>query len=125
MVRKKTYFFAFICWMVFISILSLASFEDVDTPTIDLPQFDKVVHFFFYFIAAVLGLLSFKILRKGKQVSVILGLLVLYGILIEVLQYKYIPERSGEIWDIFANSLGVISGAGFVFFNFYRKSPLK
>ena len=69
--------------MVFISILSLSSFEDVETPSIDLPQFDKVVHFFFYFIAAVLGLLSLNKLRKGKQLSVILGLLILYGILIE------------------------------------------
>lgn len=130
-VNPYYYSIAFLAWMVLITVLSLSSFEDLDTSSFDVPYTDKAVHFFFYFVASVLCFLyylhprSFNRKSSVKGIITLIIVLVLYGILIEVLQYKFIPNRSGEVLDVAANTTGVILGIGFVKIFFYRNSQLK
>ncbi len=88
------------------------------------------MHFFFYFVAAILGSLLIRERTKGqlsKSRSAILATLavIVYGIIIEVLQSTFTQYRSGEIYDVFANSLGAFFGAGLIISLFSGKTPLK
>lgn len=116
--------------MVFITALSLMSFPDDDMPYIQIPYFDKVVHFFFYFTASVLGCLfvreqtSGKI-KKSKVLLITVFGLIIYGIIIEVIQSSFTTYRSGELWDVLANSLGAILGILFIKTLFSERTQLK
>ncbi len=88
-------------WMVFITALSLMSFPD-DNSLYKIPYFDKVVHFFFYFTASVLGCLFGREQTSGKNSKLKVLLitvfgLIIYGILIEVIQSSFTTYRSGEL----------------------------
>ncbi|NNK11617.1 MAG: VanZ family protein [Flavobacteriaceae bacterium] len=105
----------FVGWMVGITILSLVSFEDETSLDLEIPYLDKIVHFTFYFIAAVLGLLFYKslnerIISNFKRILIFLAALIVYGIIIEVLQSTFTTYRSGEITDVLANSAGALLG---------------
>ncbi|WP_420909552.1 VanZ family protein [Eudoraea chungangensis] len=117
--------------MFLITVLSLFSFREMDNSNLNLPNLDKAVHFCFYFVASFLCFLSYlsrktyNSLKGDRNILYISICLVFYGILIEIIQYKFIPHRSGEMFDVLANSLGVIFGTAFAILIFYRKSQLK
>ncbi|GGD46321.1 VanZ family protein [Muriicola marianensis] len=115
MPKRNLFGIAFITWMVFITVLSLVSFDDDTSLDLEIPYFDKIVHFTFYFIAAVLGglfLLSSKQkVKANKQLFLkFLFGLIGYGIIIEVFQGSFTTYRSAELLDILANSVGAIIG---------------
>ncbi len=101
--------------MVFVTFSSLYSFEDTSVPAIQIPHLDKIVHFTFYFVAAILGLLSFRMrVKEGaplkKFMIVMLLLLVIFGIIIEVIQDRYTTSRAGDVFDVLANTIGALAG---------------
>ncbi|WP_276168037.1 VanZ family protein [Zobellia alginiliquefaciens] len=116
MLKNRKYTIAFIGWMVFVTFTSLASFSDTDAADIDIPNLDKVVHFSFYFGAAFLAVLFIKEISNGTmelRKAVFLAMIgaVIYGIIIEVLQYSFTADRHGDILDALANSVGAIFGS--------------
>jgi VanZ family protein len=113
----KKYFFTilFIGWVLFITTLSLFSFEEDSIPSIDIPHMDKLVHFAFYFGFTALGCLSFVELRRRntplRKVSAkIIVYAIIYGIIIEVLQGVATIDRNPDLLDVLANSLGALFG---------------
>ena len=131
MLNNHKYLISFFCWLVVITTLSLVSFPDDDSlSVIKIPYFDKVVHFFFYFTASVLGCLFGREQTSGKMtrskvIWITVSGLIIYGILIEVIQSNFTTYRSGEAMDIVANSLGAFVGSLFIKMLFSRKSQLK
>ncbi|MBQ4914002.1 VanZ family protein [Maribacter sp. MMG018] len=128
----KSIFFriSFISWIVLVTFSSLFSFSEVDTGGIDIPHFDKIVHFAFYFGMVVLGVLASREQLKQRFVlkKALLGVLVfavLYGMIIEVLQYSITVDREGDILDVFANTFGALVGMFLVRWLVYRIWPLK
>ncbi|CAM3531947.1 VanZ family protein [Zobellia roscoffensis] len=114
--KNHKYTIAFVGWMMFVTFLSLASFSDTDTADIDIPNLDKVVHFSFYFGAAFLAVLFIKEITNGTielRKAVFLAVIgaIIYGIIIEVLQYSFTADRHGDILDALANSVGAIFGS--------------
>jgi len=130
-VRKKhLYAFAFIGWMVFVTFSSLYSFEGSGLSRINIPYGDKVVHFIFYFVAAVLGSLFIIETKEVKSVLIknlklLALLLIFFGIIIEVIQEGMTINRSGDVFDALANSLGVILGIIGIFTQFQGQRGLK
>ncbi|MRI02481.1 hypothetical protein GH721_18195 [Kriegella sp. EG-1] len=118
MVPKKPFFtIAFIVWLVFVTYSSLSSFSGVDTSSfsINIPNLDKIVHFVFYFNVSVLGVLfiwEHQHWRISLQKAILLMFCfaVIYGIIIEVLQYSFTTDREGDILDAIANSFGGVIG---------------
>ena len=83
--------------------------------TINIPHMDKIVHFIFYFIMVVLGFLALRndfkhrfSLKKTLLWVVLFS--IIYGIIIEVLQYTITVDRQGDILDALANSIGAFMG---------------
>ena len=128
----KKYFFtlAFIAWISFVTFSSLYSFEDVHTNSYKIPNIDKLVHFTFYSVACSLGLLSIRERTKGavllkKALVVMVISTILFGILMEVLQYALTTHRTGDVLDVLANTLGSLCGAFAMKWLFSLKSGLK
>lgn len=102
-------------WSVFVLFTCLIPGKEIpQAPFITIPHFDKIVHFSFYFILSLLFLQSSKKpLSSLYYFADILYCFVL-GIVIEFIQHHYIPNREGDIFDVFANFTGSIFGL-FVF----------
>ena len=130
MLRKHIFKFAFFLWMAFITVLCLMSFSNDDLEVIEFAHMDKVVHFTFYFVASILGSLALREAKDGtvpfKRASVIIFVsLVLYGIVIEVLQYGFTVDRSGDVFDAITNTVGALTGICILKFVFSRNTQLK
>jgi VanZ family protein len=98
------------------------------TPFINIPHFDKVVHAVIFAVLAFLvnyGLYrqNNTFIRKNHYtISIISG--VIYGIITEWIQLKFIPGRSGEILDWVADVAGTIAGiiAFYLYLQFFPRS---
>jgi VanZ family protein len=113
-VLKRNFFtIAFIGWMMFVTFSSLFSFGNVKPPKIDIPHLDKAVHFIFYAVACVLGILFLRERSRGKM-NFLKGLFamviftVVFGIIIEVLQDTMTASRVLDVYDALANTLGAL-----------------
>jgi len=117
--------------MAFITLLSLLSFNAYEgTKLIRIPHADKIAHFCFYFGAGFLAGLTLRE-RYNATLSETKGLLlaflfaVIYGIIIEVLQYSLDTGRDGNLWDALANSFGALGGFLLLKLLFSMKNGLK
>ena len=129
MLKRYILGIGFVSWMVGITVLSLVSFEDDLSLGFSIPYSDKIVHFTFYFIAGILGILFGQNLKQDitnnmKVLLVFVFSLVGYGIIIEVLQSTFTTNRSGEIMDVMANSAGALLGTLLMWAVFSGKTGL-
>lgn len=74
---------------------------------------DKLSHFFAYTVLAILLLITLE--QYSKQHSIIKYIVVLvfgivFGAVIEQLQFEYIPGRDKELLDLVFNALGILVG---------------
>lgn len=130
MLKKHIFTLLFISWVLFITMLSLFSFSGLDTGTVNIPYADKITHFSFYLIFAVLGCMFIRERTQGKMslgrtLAIMLVIAIVYGIFIEVLQYTTTTNRMAEYGDVLANSLGAFVGVGLIKWYFSKERPLK
>lgn len=108
-----------------LTIGSLIKPVQIDT---SISNIDKLLHTGAYFGLALLWLsyihlLKTSVERKWAQtrVYVITALiLVIYGIVIELLQGSLTSYRTPDVWDVLANSIGVLLGS-LLFVLFFKK----
>lgn len=116
------YFLPAFLWAVLIYSLSSASPRTLQAFNWwDIFDLDKLGHFIFYSILTILILTglwrnwhskySFTLLLL---VSVLLA--ILYGALLEVLQYTHFEDRSFDVLDLIANIIGSLAGASISYF---------
>ncbi len=115
---------------MFVTFSSLYSFQGVATPSFKIPHVDKAVHFVFYFVACILGVFFLCERTKGdmklkKAIVVMVVATIVFGIIIEVIQYACTANRQGDFMDGLANSMGSFCGAILVKWYFSGKRQLK
>ncbi len=101
---------------------AIAYLSLVKAPVIpyEVSNLDKVQHSFAYFVLTLSWFFTLKNnFLKYKHVVVISCFF--YGILLEVLQSTITSLRTGDVFDVFANSIGV-TAAFFVFNRIYKKN---
>ena len=98
-------------------IITILSIQEVNIES-SVKFFDKVLHFLCFGYLTFITWLS-RILNKDLHVYVIV---LAYGILIEIVQ-RFLPYRSFEYLDIFADFVGIIGGLIIIkiFKNLYPK----
>ena len=103
--------------VISISIISILSTQEVNIES-SVNFLDKVLHFLCFSYLTLITWLS-QILNKDLHVYVIV---LAYGILLEIVQ-RFLPYRSFEYLDIFADFVGIIAGFIIIkiFKNFYPK----
>jgi VanZ family protein len=119
-----------IFWLTLVTYASLASLPQQNDNFIHVPHFDKVVHFLFYGVMSFMGVLAYKD-QFGKSTGILQVMLlslcfaIVYGIIIEVLQYSLTVDRHGDLMDVLANSFGALVGILAIFVIQYGRWPLK
>ena len=100
--------------IIYLSIIKIPSIG------IEIANIDKGYHSLAYFMLAITWLLAFY--KKQKKYVIVISCII-FGIIIEVLQYALTTYRTGDYLDVFANSLGVF--LALVVFNlFFRKKNI-
>ena len=93
-------------------LISFFSIQEIEVePSVNFG--DKLFHFSCFLYLTIITWLS-RIINKELWLYVIV---LAYGILIEIVQ-MYIPYRSFEFLDIFADFVGILAGS--LFINFYK-----
>ena len=111
----KKYTILGILWLLFITIICLIELK-IETKI--APSFtDKIIHFSLYFSV------NYFLLKSKIVNSYLISLfLILYGIIIEVLQELITVSRHFDIYDIVANTSGVIVALMLFFYIKKRKT---
>lgn len=100
-------------WAVVILWLCLSPSSNF--PRLKIPHLDKIVHFAFYFIFALLIFFGWKkqhyfpALHRNILVK-ILFVAVSYGIAVEIVQHFFTTDRHFEFADILVNATGAFAG---------------
>lgn len=108
------YNYKIILWSLVIAYLCFSPSDGFKKVPIIIPHLDKVVHFIMFF---VLGMLmeALKIRKINLITRIWLPLLgIVYGGLIELVQYYLIDGRHGDLVDWTADILGLLIGIGLV-----------
>ncbi len=73
---------------------------------------DKIVHSSIYLVLAFLWNIYLTKDKDSikKSVFTILGLCLIYGIIIEILQEQFVQFRGADIFDVLANMIGAMVG---------------
>ncbi len=124
--NRKLYPVFFIIWAVIVFVVSVVSMDSFDEiPGINIPYFDKFVHFAMYFLFAYL---LYPVLKFCVKIHIIVRFAfiftlifsVFYGGMIEILQGYLVLTRDMDIFDFIANCMGALTGMiVFLFFNRY------
>ena len=100
-----------VVWTACVLGMALSPMKDIDwyTATIN----DKTVHGFAFAVGAVVWALTLRGLRLNIAIPIIFGGMIslALGGLIELLQ-KFVPGRSAESGDFYADILGVLFAVG-------------
>lgn len=94
--------------ILYLSLANAKTFNNV--PFINIPHFDKVVHFCMFFgLTAVLFFENRKSLKSTGRLLLVAFISFMYGVLMEVLQTTLTLTRTGDVFDALADLTGVIT----------------
>lgn len=105
-----------IATVITIGILCLSLIKMPSTG-ISISNIDKIYHSFAYFTLTMAWLFTYY--KKPNKKYIIVVSCILFGIIIEVLQYSLTIYRTGDYLDVIANSLGVLFAL--IIFNIFLK----
>lgn len=109
---RKTVLIFGILYTIFITVVLLA--PTTGAPKIDIPYLDKLAHWGFHLVLALIWLyyvfVSDRYHILSKNVIIALILCFLYGIVIEAFQHWFTLTRNFDLFDIVANGIGVLTG---------------
>ena len=102
-------------WKSIVVCIGILYVSLVRTPEVGIYTFsgaDKLVHMLMYiFLAAMLTWESLT--KKANSLRLWLTAIlfpIFYGLAIELIQHFCLSYRTGDIWDVVANSVGVLVG---------------
>ena len=127
MINKQTIkpFALFLAILMLVTYGSLGSGEEAGKLNmLKFPNSDKVIHGVMYFLltASLIYFLIhlFHTFKSWKIYLVAIASPIIYGFLMELLQYLLTTTRNAEFWDFFANTVGVLTAflVSLVYFNY-------
>jgi VanZ family protein len=97
--------------IVYTIVLTVASLINIDgVPKIGFSFDDKIYHFLAYVIFALLWVTYIKNHPKINSVHITTIVLIIFGIILELVQHRFNPNRTYDNLDLLANCLGVVVG---------------
>ena len=108
-VLKKQFFLLSILYAITLAVVCLIKLNNL--PDIRVSNGDKIFHLLSYLVLTFLWVNTFiyKFKFKKERAIVYAGLFcIAFGIIIEVLQGSVTSYRSSDIYDVVANTLGVL-----------------
>jgi len=108
-VLKKSVLVITILYSLALAAVCLIKIDDL--PKLEVSNADKIFHALSYVVLTFLWYATFHVcfrLKKTKALTYGAGISIIFGIIIEVLQAVFTTTRHSDIFDVFANSLGVL-----------------
>ena len=105
-----------VLWTGLVAYLCLAI--PTGLPSVSLFKFDKLGHFAFHFGITIMWFLFWKTTFKNENKYALLKAFLFsffFGIVIEIMQEFLTDDRSGDIEDVFANSIGALIAVVFIY----------
>jgi VanZ family protein len=120
MARKRAHVYmhywttaALIMWVVVVFFVHVVPIDPNKARAIDIPHFDKLIHFTLFLVLALLAL-RWRIVNPRPMSSSAVGWIILtccvYGIALELFQPLAGTHRSSDVVDGIADVLGVLTG---------------
>ena len=109
-------------YTLFITTLFLLPAKEV--PEMRIPFVDKIVHFAIFSVLTFIWLWFCESKKLVKYTVWVLLLVLTYGIIIEALQELFFETRTADVWDVLANSIGILIGLA-VFKKMEKRISLK
>jgi VanZ family protein len=107
-VRKKIFLYLAIFWTVLILYLCLKNANEIKQ--IEIPNFDKIIHFVFHFVFTTLWFLylkkKFNSSNNINLLAITLIISFVFGIAIELMQQYFTTTRTADVFDVLANLFG-------------------
>ncbi|MFW5804168.1 MAG: VanZ family protein [bacterium] len=118
------YFWKSTLWLCIILYLSFAPKSNFDADLYFFAHQDKIIHIGMYALLSFLSItdISKKHIYNGKLIAIILFSTIFLSIIIEYLQ-PILSNRTWDIFDIYANSVGALCGVIFSFFIRHKQQP--
>jgi VanZ family protein len=108
MLKKNIFSIIVSLIILYLSLASSETLEKVDIFNISF--IDKIVHIGMYFgFMSIIILENRKSIKKYRQLFLMALIPFLYGILMEVLQSTFTTSRSASVYDVIANSTGILT----------------
>lgn len=95
-----------VLYVLALTFLSLVSLSDV--PSLGFDFDDKIYHSLAYFILTLVLFNYFNAIKKKNALVISVTIAIVYGIIVELLQYTLTTWRTFDIYDAIANTLGAI-----------------
>ena len=112
---KISYFWKPLLWLAIICYALFIPAKDLPIkPFLNIPHFDKMVHFTLFFVLCLLLLRPFKRINLGYYVLAPLISIALSALL-EFSQHSFSKTRSSDIYDFLANTIGIIASVVFFY----------
>ncbi|WP_111684976.1 VanZ family protein [Winogradskyella tangerina] len=105
---KKLLLLAAIGYTILLVIVYLINLNGV--PQLGSSFDDKIYHFLAYFVLAGLWITYFKNFKNEIKLYKVFVGMILFGIVLELVQHQFNPNRTYDTLDLLANCLGVIVG---------------
>lgn len=108
MIVKKNIFSILVSLIImYLSLTRASTFDSVSF--LNIPYFDKFVHFGMYFVLMSVITFENRMTFKGPVNLFLAGLIpFFYGILLEILQSSLTLTRQGDIFDALSNIAGIL-----------------
>jgi VanZ family protein len=119
--KKIIFYIPAIAIMAFIAYGSLTPSEKTEAfKLFNFEISDKLIHGVFYFILTLSFLYPIykSELNSNWNILFISAIVFLYGIVMEIIQYFFIADRTGEFYDVLANTGGIVMAV--LIFKVYR-----
>jgi VanZ family protein len=112
---KIIYFWKPLLWLAIICYALFIPANDLPIkPFLNIPHFDKIVHFSLFFVFCLLLLRPFKKLQLNYYLLAPL-ISISLGAILEFSQHTLSNTRSSDIKDFIANSMGIIASVIFYY----------
>ncbi len=116
-VKKVLRFWKPVIWLILICYgLFLPAHELPLKPFLQIPYFDKMVHFTLFFVLCLLLFRPFKTLQL-KQYFLAPLTSIAIGALLELVQHSITSSRNSDIFDFLANLSGIL--ASILFYHYF------
>lgn len=125
MLKKNVFSILIALIILYLSLSNPHTFDKV--PIVKIPHIDKIVHFLMYFgLMSVIIFENRKLIKNARQLFLISLIPLFYGILMEVLQSVFTTMRTGDIFDVVFNTIGIFTSLLLSFWiNPFMKGTIK
>lgn len=97
--------------IIYTLALIIATFINLNgVPSLGSSFDDKIYHFLAYVGLAGLWTTYFKSSNKKYTLIIVFGIVVLFGICLEIMQHQINQNRTYDTYDLLANCFGVVVG---------------